>query len=764
MAIDSSEIRLEINNLEETEIWIDNALLKITEDDTKLKNKIEDLRKQAKGKYNEELETKEKLYNITHKNLKKYTESKPQPYFGRIDFREYKRNVETFYIGKFGLGDITTGEEKVIDWRSPIADLYYSGAIGESYYKAPVGVINGELNLKRKFLIQNGRLKNAFDDTVNEVILKSSDDKENILTDKFLQINLEKNVSSKLKDVVATIQREQNDIIRSEKNIALIVQGSAGSGKTTVALHRLAYLLYKYKDKLSSKEILVVGPNKLFLDYISEVLPDLGINNIKQTTFDDISHKMLELKGKIITKDKKLSHILEDAPDKDLKFILDSSKLKGSIFYKDIIDEYVKFIEIKDSEIEDIKVEEYVLFDKDEIKRLYNRDLSNLSINNRKDEIKRYLRLKINNKIKSILDKIDFYYEYMIARVKKSMNDSIERREKLIKLYDERDTKKSQINNDSKLNFENYFNEWKQIKTDKMYLDLFNENNTFNNIITKHIDYNLACYIKKILNYNYENGLIDSDDLAAMLYLKFKIEGIPKNYKYKHIVIDEAQDYSLFQIYVLNYMVSNSSITMVGDIGQGIYYYKGINNWRNLIEQVFKIRSSYIELTQSYRSTVEIMKFSNKVLKKQDVNLTPAKSVLRHGDNVTIKSYKTNREFCENVNLILEKVHKINRRSVAIIGKTYSECRKIREYLKKYTSTEWKLIKETDKNFKFDRVIIPSYMTKGLEFDCTIIYNCNEKNYDNSELDKKILYVVLTRALHLEYIFFQGNMSKILMD
>lgn len=763
MALNSSEMQFEINNLEETESWIKNTLIKITKDDTKLKNKIEVLRKQSKGKYNEELETKEKLYEITHKNLEKYTESESQPYFGRIDFREYRREKETFYIGKFGLGDMTTGDEKVIDWRSPIADLYYSGAIGEVYYKAPIGVINGELSLKRKFLINNGKLEDAFDDTVNEVILKSSSDSENVLTDKFLQINLEKSVSSKLKDIVATIQREQNNIIRSEKNTALIVQGSAGSGKTTVALHRLAYLLYKYKTKLTSKEILVIGPNKLFLDYISEVLPDLGINDIKQTTFEEMAHKVLCLKDKIITKDKKLTYILENPDDENLKYILSSSKLKGSMIYRDIIDEYIKFIEIKDSNVKDISVGEYTLFDKEEIKRLYTKDLSNLSLNKRKDEIKRYLSLKINDKIKLILDKIDFCYEYMVARIKKSMEDSIERRKKLIQLYDERDTKKSQIKLDSKFNFENYFNEWKQVKTDKIYLNLFNDEEIFNKIVNKHIDHDLANYIRKVLNYNSKNGMIDSDDLASILYLKFKIEGVPQNCEYKHIVVDEAQDYSIFQIYVLNYMVSNNSLTIVGDIGQGIYYYKGIDEWQKLIDQIFKTRSNYVELTQSYRSTVEIMEFANKVLKKQAAYINPTKPVLRHGEEVSIIKYKNNREFCRNVDDIVQKLGKMGRNSMAIIGKTYTECKRIKDYLKKYSSYKWELIKETDKNFKLDRIIIPSYMTKGLEFDCTVIYNCNDEDYKDSELDKKILYVALTRALHLEYVFFQGSISPILL-
>lgn len=359
MPLNCEEIEFESNKLKETNEWIISEIDKIQTDDKQLKSKIDNLRKETKGRYNEELEIKEKLYDITHKNLQKYHEAKNQPYFGRLDFREFKREKETFYIGKFGLGDLINGEEKVIDWRSPLADLYYSGTFGESYYRAPMGIINGDLSLKRKFLIKDGQLIDAFDEGINEIILKSASEEGSPLVDEYLRINLEQSVSSKLKDVVATIQKEQNDIIRAEKNNALIVQGSAGSGKTTVALHRLAYLLYKFKEKISGDDILVIAPNKLFLDYISDVLPDLGVDNVKQNTFEGIVLDLLGIKSKIYSKDKKLAEILESPESIDTELVLNSSKIRGSIEFKNIIDKYIEYLEEKDLEIDDIKVEHY---------------------------------------------------------------------------------------------------------------------------------------------------------------------------------------------------------------------------------------------------------------------------------------------------------------------------------------------------------------------------------------------------------------------
>ena len=763
MALADDQMKLEEKNLKDTKEWIKEETLKIQRDDEDLKNRIDGLRKQSKGKYNEELETKEMLYQITHKNLEKYKEAEEQPYFGRIDFREYRREKEAFYIGKFGLGDITTGDEKVIDWRSPLADLYYSGTFGDAFYRAPMGVISGDLSLKRKFLIRDGKLKDAFDEGINEIILKSSNEEGNALIDEYLRINLEESVSSKLKDVVATIQKEQNEIIRAEKNTALVVQGSAGSGKTTVALHRLAYLLYKYKEKLDGDDILVIAPNKLFLDYISDVLPDLGVDNAKQRTFEEISLEILGIKGKVLTKDKKLSDILEEKDNRKLKFITNSSKLRGTIGYKNLMDRYVRYMEIRDLNTEDIKVESYILFEKKEIQRLYAKDMAHLSLNKRKDEIKRYFNLKIDEKINAILDKIDFSYEYQIARVKKTMEDVNERRKRLIEVYDERDKRKEELKVRSKKSFEGYFSEWKQIDTGEIYSNFLNNEEIFNEVTSGKIPDELINYMREELNNNFEKGIIDSDDLASMLYLKFKIEGVPDKYKYKHIVIDEAQDYSVFQIAVLKEMALNNSLTIVGDVGQGIYYYKGIENWEKLIKEVLKEDATYTQLTQSYRSTVEIIEFANKVLMKQKNKLKPAMPVLRHGKVPEVLEFKTNRDFAEKIDEIVKEVEKMNKKSVAIIGRNYDECKKIKDYLKKYSNYNWDLIKDTDKNLKLEKIIIPSYMTKGLEFDCSVIYNCNEDNYGDDELDKKILYVALTRALHLEYIFYSGEKSNLIL-
>ena len=308
--------------LNDTKEWLGLELNRIKKNENEIKENISSLEKRSKGSYSQELEISRKLYNIVKKNVDEYEEIKERPYFAKINFREFRKDPEDFYIGKIGVGNIETGEEKVIDWRAPIADLYYSGTQGNAYYVAPGGVIEGDLKLKRKFLYnKENNIEKYFDEGINEIILKSQDDGENALVDEFLKVNLEESTGNKLKEVVATIQKEQNDIIRADKSFPIIIQGSAGSGKTTVALHRLAYLMYRYKDTLDGSDILVVAPNKIFLDYISEVLPNLGVNKVPQMTFEELAIKRLGIKGKIITKDKKLVSMIEDLDEVEIKYL-----------------------------------------------------------------------------------------------------------------------------------------------------------------------------------------------------------------------------------------------------------------------------------------------------------------------------------------------------------------------------------------------------------------------------------------------------------
>ena len=723
-----------------------------------ISSKLKALTKAAKGSYDQEKENTEKIYNLLKKDIESYEEAIKTPYFARVDFTEKLGTLEEIYIGKQGISSSKDGEEIVVDWRAPVADLYYSGTGGEAYYKAPSGIIEGELSLKRRFLYKDEEIERIFDEGINELFISEEEGVD--LVDEFLKINLEESKGKKLKEVVATIQKEQNDIIRWPKNLPIIVQGSAGSGKTTIALHRLAYLLYRYRESMEGKDILVLAPNRIFLDYISEILPSLGSKDVAQTTFQDLVIKLLKLKGKIRSKDDKLKDIIETEDETLRKFMVNSSKVKGNLIFKTIIDRYIALLDSSSLDIDDITIGGYTLFSKREITRLYLKDLKVYPINKRKDEIKRYLNLKLKEKIEILLLNVDKEWDLKIKEVKSNLEDSDERRIELRSLYDERDRIKSHIKQDSKKIMNEYFKSWRGITSKDIYLNMFKDETVFDIAVDNRIPFQLLEYMKGEVVDNFEKGIIDEDDLAALLYIYILLEGIDEKSKFKHIVVDEAQDYSPLQIEVITSLTRGNSLTLVGDLAQGIYYYKGIKNWSDVTEKIFNGNATYISLTQSYRSTVEIIDFAQTALEAQNLGITPAKPVLRHGGKPIIKKSSDKKESAKIIEDIIQEIESKGKISIGIITRTLEEGKILEKNIKKYCNRKIQLIKGNEKDSPEDIVIIPSYLTKGLEFDGTIIYNPLESNYNDNLLNQRLIYVALTRALHYQYVVAEGEISR----
>lgn len=746
MAITLNDLSYEQEVLKEKKNLINNEINIKTKKNDELESKIASLKKDAKGKYNEELDTMEKLYNVTSSSIVNYKEAIDKPYFGRVDFRERKKDCESFYIGKIGIMDSIEAEEVVVDWRAPIADLYYSGTIGDVSYEAPDGWIDGELKTKRKFIIEDGEIKDAFDEG-NELIIKGSNGDENLI-DEFLKINLEESSSTKLKEVVATIQKEQNDIIRAPLNSALIIQGSAGSGKTTVALHRLAYLLYKYRRNLTGNDILVVAPNKMFLDYISNILPSLGVDKVKQYTMEQVALNILKMKTKYISKEEKLSEYINGNEDKDL--LIEASRFKGSIEFRDILDNYIEFLEKQEYEnIYDIKCEGFVLFKATEIRKLYVEDMKNLSLNKRKEEIRKYFLKKKKIVLGQVFEKLDMFYDLKVKKIKRDLEDSEERRKMLTLVYNERDEKKASLLNQYKSIIEENIKVYNVKNIYTVYKELFFNEEIADKVQINKISPQLLKYIKESFDINDNKKIIDGDDIIAMAYLISKINGIDDKNKFRHIVIDEAQDYSPLAFSMIKEICSMESFTVVGDLAQGIYFFKGITDWNILKEKIFK-NSEFIYLKQSYRSTVEIIDYANKIFRRQKLNFEPSRAVLRHGKEVKHIEVEAQKDMVMKIDDICEDVLNSGKRIVAVTCKSSDECKKVYSYLRKNSNYSWTLVKDRMDDFEFNFMVIPSYMTKGLEFDCSIVIN--ESSYEDNIFDNKLLYVVLTRALHFQYI------------
>ena len=513
---------------------------------------------------------------------------------------------------------------------------------------------------------------------------------------------------------------------------------------------------------MKGNDILVLAPNALFLDYISEILPNLGAGEVKQSTFEKLVSKQFKIKGKIYNKDEKLKYVMEEENKDKVNLTLKSSKLRGSMEFRKFLDRYISLIEGEALEIKHIKIGDEILFNKKEIGRLYTKDLRSYPINKRKDEIKRYLNLKLKERIEQLILKVDREWEGRIQSIRNSLEDSKERREKLIEIYNERDKIKDNIKKNSKNEFNDYFKRWREIDSKDIYYNFFNNEALFYIATDGKISKELYTFMKEEYNKNYNENIIDEDDLAALSYIKILLEGVLEKEKYQHIVVDEVQDYSPFQIYVVNKLAKGNSLTLVGDLAQGIYYYKGIEKWEDITEGLFNGDATYIQLTQSYRSTVEIIDFAKKALESQNLGLKNALPVLRHGEKPKTIEVSSEEDCAKKIDEIVKEVIEKEKNSIAIITKDGNEALNLSKVLKRKSKNKFALIKGKEKTMDNNFVIIPSYLTKGLEFDATIIFNPSEENYKSNLLDERLLYVSLTRALHLEYIIKKDNITNLI--
>ena len=383
----------------------------------------------AKNDYDNNSYVSSHLAYLNNKKLSDLKKIKKKPYFARIDFKSKNDPKEELYIGKLSILDSETQKPIIIDWRAPISNLYYDGRIGNSSYKSPEGIIEGTIFLKRQYFIENQILEKYSD-----IDLKTNDE--------LLQIALNEKADDRLKNIVATIQGEQNDIIRADMNTALIVQGVAGSGKTTIALHRIAYLIYNCDKEFDPENFMIIAPNKFFLNYISNVLPDLGVENVKQYTFEDFAYEIIGKKLKISDSNEKLVTIVNKEFDEinngDIDTIISESKFKSSINFKKIVDEYLKELEDnylpqKDFIIENVRIMRY-----ENIKKLFVDTYKNLNFERRIEEVKKHIFSKIKNNKDIIVKTITAKRSLKINKMLKDNNlTDDEKRKKRIEIFEE---------------------------------------------------------------------------------------------------------------------------------------------------------------------------------------------------------------------------------------------------------------------------------------------------------------------------------------
>lgn len=694
------------------------------------------------------------LVYLGHKKIMDLRKIKTKPYFARIDFKANGEEKEQLYIGKLSIIDSQTQEPIIIDWRAPISNLYYDGRIGKSHYKSPGGNVEGEISLKRQYFIENQILEKYSD-----IDLKANDE--------LLQVALEEKADDRLKNIVATIQGEQNNIIRADMNKALIVQGVAGSGKTTIALHRIAYLIYNWDKEFDPENFMIIAPNKFFLNYISGVLPDLGVENVKQYTFEDLAYEIIGKKLKISDSNEKLVTIVnkefDDINHGDIDTIIAESKLKSSIEFKNVVDGYLKCLEENYLPKEDFILENVRIMRYDNIQKLFCDTYKDLDFEKRINEVKKHIFSKIKNN-KDVIEKT--IIQKRTLKINKMLKDNAlsedEKRQKRIEIFEETEgvLKKLEKDDINIVNF--YFNKICKKDCLELYKD-FIENFVFDYVDNEII----GSYLVRNTMKNLNNGEITFEDLAPIIYLHYKVFGSKVKKSLRHVIVDEAQDYGEFQFSVLKTILKSNSMTILGDIAQGVHSYRGIENWKKFMDVEFPENDAvYTTLEKTYRTTKDIMYKANEVIDKlpefEKQYIIKGEPVIDRPDSIKIEMKENEDEIIKEISKKIDEYLTKGYKSIAIIGKDIDECKLIKKKLEK-EGKKIKLIQSKDSEYNAGISIVPSYLAKGLEFDSVMLFNVNETKYTNSVLDIKLLYVAITRAMSKLDVFYTGKISNLMI-
>lgn len=649
--------------------------------------------------------------------------------------------------------DHNTLEQVVIDWRAPIADLYYEGRLGEAEYNCPAGKIHGEIKLKRQYFFKNGDLQDVMDIDITT-------------NDEMLQPFLSANSDTRLKNIISTIQAEQNKIIRADMWQPLVVQGVAGSGKTTIALHRIAYLIYNYDKNFFPEEFLIIAPNKFFLNYISNVLPDLGVDRVGQSTYEEIAFDVIGSEFEIEEPNNKLARIIDnnksEKEKKMCEIIIESSKYKSSIRFKNLLDEYLYEVEKRFVPEDDFKVGKYVFMKREDIEHLFYREYSNLPFCRRMEEISKHLKSAVTMRSGQILKDIEEERDYKIAKIKMDEPNEQIRLSLIRDAYKEAEDLSKEVTKNVKKNVQKYMSSTNKvlepIKYYKEFMDVYIDTLAKGRISDEEIK-----YIKTSFTDAQRKGKIEMEDLAPLMYIKYMVHGIKTKFELKHIVIDEAQDFSEFQFYIFKKIVKSNSLTILGDLAQGIYFYRGTNNWQKTMSIVFGdgIDPTYLTLKKTYRTTEEIMNVANKVISHimDKLNCPPGEPVMKNGAPVIVKHFENEEKMVEQIKERLKEYKEKGFSNIALICKTVEDCIKLKEQLQ---DEEIHIISSKDSEYAGGINIVPSYLSKGLEFDAVIITNADVHNYTDSEVDTKLLYVCITRAMNTLEIYHIDELTKLL--
>ncbi|WP_429970488.1 RNA polymerase recycling motor HelD [Fructilactobacillus sp. Tb1] len=670
--------------------------------------------------------------NIVKRQLRTFKELKHSPYFGRIDIKdEGYPDIDQLYIGTASLLDDTTGEFLIHDWRAPISSIYYNGTLGKVSYDTPNGVQNTDLLKKRQFQIKDGQIINMFD--TNETV-----------GDELLQKELNAKSSDQLRNIVATIQREQNDIIRDTKSDLLVVQGVAGSGKTSALLQRIAFLLYHSRDDLNASQIILFSPNLLFSNYIKDVLPSLGERNMRQVTLAEFFSQRFEgIKVQTL-----FSRFEDHTANTQIH------DLKGSKQFINQIDDYLNHLSGDQIVFTDIYFQGNVFFAKEDIQKIYSSLNPNLQLADKLLKTKNTLIKTLKHRIQA-----DIHDDWVLDRM-----DSLSDEEYHNYLIDK---KPSDFENfDAEHDYIAYqiAQEHLRIVYDAIY------NNSFWDPFTQYTDFlanvKLPDDIKSLdwnadiaqFKHQFEFHQVRLDDAAPMLYLRDKFTGENKNNNIKYLFIDEVQDYSIAEIMYLKLIFKNAKFNLIGDSEQAIF--KDVEAATQLLKKLNDAipvkHARLIHLNRSYRSTYPITTFASSLLPDGE----HIEAFNRDGEKPMMYVEPDENASINRLKQIITDKLKL-KDSVAIITKNRQEAELLYRKLRK--DFDPLLVSDSARTIDKKVIILPVYLAKGMEFDDIIGWDISAENYPN-EHSLGILYTIMTRAMHSLTLISNQTISPLIPE
>lgn len=682
------------------------------------------------------LSERERSHGQLHEQLKILQDLKDSPYFARIDFHEDgEKDKDEIYIGIASLMDQEDENFLIYDWRAPISSLYYDYTLGKAGYETMNGKITGEVSLKRQFIIKNGHIEGMFDTGIT-------------IGDHLLQQALGNNASSIMKSIVATIQREQNKIIRNETSKYLVVQGAAGSGKTSAALQRVAYLMYRYREILTANDMILFSPNPLFSSYVSHVLPELGEVNMRQTTFLQYLSKNIESELFIESPFEQLEYIFEADNHADYDIRMKNIELKSSLIFKGILDEFIFALAKQELVFHDIIFREEVIISKEEIYDYFYGLAQSNTISNAIGLVSTWLMKKINEIEEQALNQ-----DWVLEQVELLDDEDYLQAYQYAQEQEEHDEFYDSSDEEEYLKTEVIKREFTPIREDVKAFGFVDMLATYRTLFKNWSPKQAPKYWGLISEYTLGNlgkKLLTWEEATPYVYVKEKILGGNADRSIRHLFIDEAQDYTAFQLAYLKQVFPYTRMTFLGDINQAIYAYTQDGN---PLKSEFEDGYERIELTKSYRSTKQIVEFTK--------HFSPTKSAIepfeRNGVKPQLIDVNHQGNIPKQITLTVKELMDRGHETIAIICKTFSASKRLYEQLKHQLDLNH--LNENSTTFEKGILILPIYLAKGIEFDAVVLPNVSDAQYF-TELEQSLLYTACTRAMHELVMLTVGDYSR----